>query len=73
MNNIQSTYFKLGRYLEAEEMAIRVLEGFREVYGADHPLTFQALYNLGTIYCATERFEESERTLQEACDACGRH
>jgi hypothetical protein len=46
MANLASTYRKQGRWKEAEELDVKVLEARRRVLGEEHPDTITAIANL---------------------------
>ncbi|KAJ7721587.1 hypothetical protein B0H14DRAFT_3007600, partial [Mycena olivaceomarginata] len=50
MANLASTYGQLGRYKEAEPLESTVLEKQKQLLGADHPDTLEAMANLAATY-----------------------
>jgi hypothetical protein len=52
MANLAATYWKLGRYPEAEPLQSLVLEKQKQLLGADHPDTLRAMANLAATHQA---------------------
>ena len=48
--NLATTYRHQGRYTEAEELQVEVLEASRRVQGAGHPTTLRNARNLAKVY-----------------------
>jgi hypothetical protein len=46
MNNLASAYSDQGRWKEAEELALQVLEATKTVLGAEHLYTLSSMANL---------------------------
>jgi tetratricopeptide (TPR) repeat protein len=68
MNNLQALYFTQGRFVDAEPLALRVLEGRRRVLGAGHPDTINATHNLATVYDGLHQYDRAEPLFHEALD-----
>ncbi|KAJ6543285.1 hypothetical protein DFH09DRAFT_928730 [Mycena vulgaris] len=73
MNNLAITYHELGRFEEAEELKIRVLdkwskllddlfvlEKHKKVTGVDHPFTLHVMSFLATTYSRLSRLKEAK-------------
>ncbi|KAJ7639205.1 hypothetical protein FB45DRAFT_1001147 [Roridomyces roridus] len=54
------TYRQLGRYQEAEELELSVLQGGQKLLGNDHPETLTAMANLAVTYGQLGRYQEAE-------------
>ncbi|KAI2478441.1 kinesin light chain 1 [Pyrenophora tritici-repentis] len=50
-----------GRYNEAEELFVQVMETFKTKLGADHPDTIGSMNNLASTYSNQGRWEEAEK------------
>jgi hypothetical protein len=50
MANLASTYWKQGRWGEAEELFVQVIEMSKKKLGADHPYTMASIANLAAMY-----------------------
>ncbi|KAJ7840938.1 putative kinesin [Mycena olivaceomarginata] len=53
-------YFDSGRFKEAEDLDAMVLEKRKQLLGADHPDTLQAMANLAATYRQLGRYKEAE-------------
>ncbi|KAJ7728980.1 hypothetical protein B0H14DRAFT_3621656 [Mycena olivaceomarginata] len=53
-------YFDSGRVKEAEHLDAMVLEKWKQLLGADHPDTLQAMANLAATYGQLGRYKEAE-------------
>jgi tetratricopeptide (TPR) repeat protein len=53
-------YFDSGRFKEAECLEAMVLEKWKQVLGADHPDTLQAMENLAATCVQLGRYKEAE-------------
>ncbi|KAH8649570.1 hypothetical protein BGZ61DRAFT_487953, partial [Ilyonectria robusta] len=60
MGELATTYHAQGRYDEAEEISVKVLELRREVLGEKHPDTIESMGSLATTYHAQGRYDEDE-------------
>jgi tetratricopeptide (TPR) repeat protein len=61
MDNLASTYTKLGQWEEAEKLELYVIETRKTKLGADHPDTLISMDNLALIYQDQGRWEEAEK------------
>ena len=50
MGNLASTFWKQGRWKEAEELEVPVMETRNRVLGQDHPDTLTSMGNLASTY-----------------------
>ena len=50
MANLALTYWDQGRWEEAEELEVQVMETMQRVLGAEHPDTLTAMGNLASTY-----------------------
>jgi serine/threonine protein kinase len=66
------TYYKLGRYAEAEPQWRRVLQWRRDRYGEDHPETLTAVNNLALVLKDRGQRGEAEPLLRQNLGACRR-
>ncbi|KYG40860.1 hypothetical protein M433DRAFT_77102, partial [Acidomyces richmondensis BFW] len=61
MANLASTYRNQGRWREAEELEVKVMERRREILGKEHPDTLASMNNLALTYWNQGRWEEAEK------------
>jgi len=61
VNNLGLLYADLGRLNEAEEMYLRVLQGFKKARGLDYILTLSIVNNLGALYAGLGRLNKVEK------------
>jgi hypothetical protein len=50
MANLASTYWNQGRWDEAEQLGVQVMETRTRVLGAEHPSTLTSMANLARTY-----------------------
>jgi tetratricopeptide (TPR) repeat protein len=60
MGNLALTFWKQGRWKEAEELEVQVLETKKRVLGEEHPSTLTSMDNLAMTYSNQERWKEAE-------------
>jgi tetratricopeptide (TPR) repeat protein len=60
-NNLAEIYRKQGRWKEAEELEIEVLETSKRVLGHEHPSTIVSMANLASAFWNQGRWKEAER------------
>jgi hypothetical protein len=60
MNNLASTYRDQGRWEEAEELEVQVMETSLRVIDAEHPDTLTSMANLASTYGNQGRWKEAE-------------
>ncbi|THX68822.1 hypothetical protein D6D04_10470 [Aureobasidium pullulans] len=60
MANLAATYRRQGRWKEAEELEVSVMEARKRVLGEGHPDTLTSMANLASTYWSQGRWEEAE-------------
>lgn len=60
MINLASTYRSQGRWTEAEELELQVLEKEKRILGAEHPETLSSMHSLAYLYRSQGRYREAE-------------
>ena len=68
MGSLASTYRKLGRWKEAEELEAQVMETGKMVHGQDHPDTLTSMANLVPTYLSQGRRAEAKGLQIEAAN-----
>lgn len=63
MANLASTYCNQGRWKEAEELELVVMETRKKVLGEQHPNTLTSVRNLAITLQSQKRFLETEEPL----------
>ncbi len=58
--DLASTYWNQGRWKEAEELEVQVMETSLRVLGAEHPDTLSSIANLASTYWNQGRWKEAE-------------
>jgi tetratricopeptide (TPR) repeat protein len=66
IGNLASTYENQGRWKEAEELEVQVVEMRKRVLGAEHPNTLQVMSNLAVKYRRQGRWEEAVELMAES-------
>ncbi|CAE6459243.1 unnamed protein product [Rhizoctonia solani] len=61
MDNLASTYSDLGRYNEAEQMGLQVVNARKRLLGEDHPSTLTSMNKLASTYLNLRRYNEAEQ------------
>jgi len=69
---VVSTYRSQGRWKEAEELEVKVMETRVRVLGGEHPDTLTSMANLAATYWNQGRWKEAEDLISEAAEASGR-
>ena len=59
-NNLASTYRDQGRWKEAEELFVQVMETSKRVRGQEHPSTLTSMANLASTYRDQRQWMRSE-------------
>jgi tetratricopeptide (TPR) repeat protein len=72
MNNLANTYANQGRFKEAEQLDVQVLEARKRVLGEDHPETLMSMNNLANTYWNQGRFKEAEQLGVQVVEARNR-
>ncbi|KIN03536.1 hypothetical protein OIDMADRAFT_51496 [Oidiodendron maius Zn] len=68
MANLASTYRNQGRWKEAEELQVQVIEMRKRALGAEHPDTITIMANLASTYINQGRWKEAEKlSMQNVC------
>src|SRR2546430_6102919 len=58
--NLASTYWNQGRWTQAEELEVQVMETRKRVLGAEHPSTLTSIANLASTYRNQGRWTQAE-------------
>ena len=66
LNQLSTTYRRLGEYEKAESVMTECLKFCREALGADHNITITAMIDLGILLSYDERFQEAENLFRDA-------
>ena len=61
MENLASTYSDQGKFNEAEQLEVQVLEMRKMLLGAKHPNTLLSMGNLAITYCNQGKFDEAKQ------------
>lgn len=72
MGNLAATFWRLGRFQEAETLGIQVVENKKRILGAEHPDTLTWMNNLASIISDLGRFQESERLEAQVVESSKR-
>ena len=60
MADLASTYSDQGRWNEAEQLQVQVVDMLKKLCGAEHPNTFISMSNLASTYSNQGRWNEAE-------------
>ncbi|KAF6803649.1 kinesin light chain [Colletotrichum plurivorum] len=71
MANLAATYWNQGRWKEAEELFVRVMETRKRVLGEEHPSTLTSMHNLAFTWKDQERWEDAIQLLQNCVRLSG--
>ncbi|KAL8858287.1 MAG: hypothetical protein Q9178_005150 [Gyalolechia marmorata] len=69
MGDLASTYWKQGRWKEAEGLQVGIIETLKRVLGPEHPDTLTTMANLASTYSDQQRWKESEGLEVEVLEA----
>ena len=69
LNQLGTTYRRLGEYEKAESVMTKCLEFCREALGSDHNRTITAMIDLGILLSYNERFQEAETLFRDALNS----
>jgi tetratricopeptide (TPR) repeat protein len=69
MTNLASTYREQGRWKEAEELQVSVIEANKRVLGEEHPHTLTGMFNLASTYRKQGRWKEAEELQVSVMEA----
>ena len=61
MGNLASTYSDQGRWNEAEQLEVQVMDMRKRLLGPDHPHTLTSMANLASTYSDQGRWNEAEQ------------
>jgi hypothetical protein len=67
MANLALTFLNEGRWKEAEEVLVQVMETMKRVLGAEHPDTLTSMANLAYTWKFQERRTDALALIQECC------
>jgi hypothetical protein len=62
--NLASTYWNQGRWKEAEDLEVQVIETRKRVLGAEHPSTLTSMNNLAHTFYLQGRNEEAIQLME---------
>ena len=68
MANIAVTYCNQGKWIEAEQLEVQVMDMRKKLLGAEHPDTLTSMANLTVIYQNQGWFNEAEQLDVEVID-----
>src|SRR5204863_55681 len=68
--NLASTYWNQGRWEEAEELEVQVMETSSRVLGTEHPSTLTSMNNLASTLRNQSRSEEAEELMATGMEMC---
>ena len=68
MANLASTYSNQGRWKEAEELFLQVIETLKKVLGEEHPDTLTSISNLGSVLERQGNYKEAKAMHQRALE-----
>jgi serine/threonine protein kinase/tetratricopeptide (TPR) repeat protein len=69
LNQLGTTYRRLGEYEKAESIMTECLEFCRDTFGPDHSRTITAMIDLGILLSYDERFQEAETLFRDALNS----
>jgi serine/threonine protein kinase/tetratricopeptide (TPR) repeat protein len=69
LNQLGTTYRRLGEYEKAESIMTECLNFCRETLGPDHNRTITAMIDLGILLSYDERFQEAETLFRDALNS----
>ncbi|KAJ7073181.1 hypothetical protein C8F01DRAFT_1225887 [Mycena amicta] len=69
LKNLSSTYYYLGRFLEAEKLYKQVFAVRTQLLGAEHPDTIEAMASLSVTYHSLGRYLEAEKLNEQVLAA----
>jgi hypothetical protein len=68
MGNLAHIYGSQGRWNEAEQLEIQVMDMRKKLLGAEHPDTLLSMGNLASTYWNQGRWNEAEQLLIQVID-----
>lgn len=60
MNNLAFSYWKQGRWKDAEKLQLHVMETRKRVLGPEDPVTLSTMASLGFAYWVQGQYKEGE-------------
>ncbi|KAJ5806306.1 uncharacterized protein N7503_003908 [Penicillium pulvis] len=72
MGNLAATFWRLGRFPEAESLGVQVVETSKRIHGAEHPDTLTWMSNLAAVLSDLGRLQEAERLKTQLVDTSKR-
>ena len=72
MHNLAATFGYQGRWKEAEELQVQVVELHNRALGAEHPDTLISMHNLAWTFDSQGRYKESEKLNKQILEASTR-
>jgi hypothetical protein len=60
MHSLALTYYKQGRWKDAEALCVQVVETRQRVLGQEDPATLDSMHSLALTYCMQGRWKEAE-------------
>jgi lipopolysaccharide biosynthesis regulator YciM len=68
ISSLASTYRSRGKYDQAEELELEVVEGRKRVFGNDHPETLEAISSLASTYRSRGKYGLAEELFLEVVE-----
>ena len=68
MGNLASTYWNQGRWNEAEQLQIQVMDMTKKLLGAEHPDTLSSMADIASTYWKQGRWNEAEQLQIQVVD-----
>jgi len=72
MAHLAATYRYLGKYTEAENLVMQVLDARNRILGVEHPDTINDMAHLAAIYWSLGKYREAEKLEMQVLDARNR-
>jgi hypothetical protein len=72
MANLASTYRNQGRWKEAEDLQVQVMETIKRVLGPEHPSTLTSMNNLAFTWKGHGRDREALKLMEECMAVASR-
>ena len=69
MASLAATYWNQGRWKDAEELQVKVMEAWSRVLGEEHPSTLRAMANLAATYRKQGRWKDVEELEVKVMEA----
>ena len=68
MENLARTYIDLGKWNEAEQLEVQVMDTRKKILGAEHPDTLLSMGNLARTYSNLGKWNEAEQLEVQVMD-----